>query len=411
MKILKLQGENIKRMEAFEIDPKGNVVVISGENGQGKTSILDSIVLALAGKSSDVAKLTTKPIKEGAKTAQVTVTTEEYVITRTWTEKDSYLEMTSRDGLVYKSPQAMLDQMIGDLSFDPLEFTRMKPKDQRDSLLGIVKLDINLEEWERDFKLKYDTRTSVGNQGKALKGKLETTPESPPDTPEEEVSIVDLVTQKDEAEKRNRAIETMDDGIAGNDKLIEQMRAKLAELEKTQEENRALRAKMGDKVDTSALQQKIASAEDINRAVRVNKERAAIAADMLKYDAEYDKLTAELEAMQKNKAEKLETAKFPIAGLSFADDGVTYKGIPLPQCSAAEQLKVSMAIAMAKNPKLRVIRIVDGSLLDEKNMKVIQEMADKNDFQIWVEVVDSSGKVGIVISEGKVVADNSKAAA
>ncbi len=79
-------------------------------------------------------------------------------------------------------------------------------------------------------------------------------------------------------------------------------------------------------------------------------------------------------------------------------------GVPLTQASDAEQLRASLAIAMALNPKLRVIRVRDGSLLDSNAMKIIAEMAETKDFQVWIERVDDSGKVGFVLEDGHVVA-------
>lgn len=38
MKILNLTAENIKKLVAVEITPDGNIVQITGKNGQGKTS-------------------------------------------------------------------------------------------------------------------------------------------------------------------------------------------------------------------------------------------------------------------------------------------------------------------------------------------------------------------------------------
>jgi hypothetical protein len=60
------------------------------------------------------------------------------------------------------------------------------------------------------------------------------------------------------------------------------------------------------------------------------------------------------------------------------------------------------AIAMAANPELRVLRIKDGSLLDENGLRLVAEMADAGDYQVWIEQVDTSGKVGIVMEDGAI---------
>jgi hypothetical protein len=97
----------------------------------------------------------------------------------------------------------------------------------------------------------------------------------------------------------------------------------------------------------------------------------------------------------------LSAAKLPIEGLGVDEEGVTFKDIPFNQLSDAEKLKVSVAIAMAKNPTLRVIHIKNGSLLDKKSMAVIESLAKDNDYQIWIERVEDS--VGIKIEDGEVV--------
>ena len=50
MKIISLYVENIKKIKAVEIKPEGNTVIISGKNGNGKSSTIDSISMALGGK-------------------------------------------------------------------------------------------------------------------------------------------------------------------------------------------------------------------------------------------------------------------------------------------------------------------------------------------------------------------------
>jgi hypothetical protein len=103
------------------------------------------------------------------------------------------------------------------------------------------------------------------------------------------------------------------------------------------------------------------------------------------------------------KTEKLAAAKFPVDGLSFDETGVTFGGLPFEQASSAEQLRISVAIGIALNPKLKVLLIRDGSLLDADSLKLVAEMAADSDAQVWVERVDDTRKVGVVIEDGSVV--------
>jgi hypothetical protein len=91
---------------------------------------------------------------------------------------------------------------------------------------------------------------------------------------------------------------------------------------------------------------------------------------------------------------------------------VLLNGVPFEQASDAERLRASIAIAAAMNPKLRVIRVRDGSLLDDEAMALLSGFASENDFQIWIERVDSSGRVGFVMEDGhlKTTIDESDAA-
>ena len=50
-----------------------------------------------------------------------------------------------------------------------------------------------------------------------------------------------------------------------------------------------------------------------------------------------------------------------------------------------------------------MIRVPDASLLDEESMKVMQDLAQQQDIQIWMErVTDGKEKVGVVIEDGAV---------
>lgn len=60
-------------------------------------------------------------------------------------------------------------------------------------------------------------------------------------------------------------------------------------------------------------------------------------------------------------------------------------------------------MAMALNPRLRVIRIMNGSFLDADSMATIATMAADKDYQVWVERVSDGTSVGVVLEDGEVL--------
>ena len=95
-------------------------------------------------------------------------------------------------------------------------------------------------------------------------------------------------------------------------------------------------------------------------------------------------------------------AKLPVPGLELTEEEILLNGQPFNQGSDAEQLRVSIAVAGALNPRLRVIRVRDGSLLDAKSMAALSEYAEEHDLQVWVETVASNRQTAVVIEDGRV---------
>ena len=422
MKIISLKAENIKKLRAVEITPDGNTVVISGRNGQGKTSVLDSIWLALAG--GEASKGMPRPVRDGEKKASVTLNLGDLIVTRTWTDNDkSYLKVDNKDGATFKSPQKMLDALVGRLSFDPLAFAQQDDKTQLKTLQELVNIDPAPLDARR--KVIFDQRTIINREATQLKGQLDGMTAPGDDVPAEELSVSEVLAElrttqeqkntndnkrrelldlKRKADQLKTEIESIDEQIK---KLQEKRETVNANLTTTNVQGRKLQVEVTALVDPNldSFQTKLNNVETTNKAVRNAKAYKEAKAKYEAKKAESDKLTADIGKVDTEKEAMLKAAKFPIDGLGFDETGVIFKAIPFKQCSSAERLRVSLAMAMALNPKLRVIRIADGSLLDSVNMKLIEEMAKEQDFQVWVEVVDESGKLGVYIEDGEIVAN------
>ena len=110
--------------------------------------------------------------------------------------------------------------------------------------------------------------------------------------------------------------------------------------------------------------------------------------------------------MDAEKLKQIKDAKYPLQGLSVSDSGdVLLEGLPFEQAASAEQLRASVAIGLALNPKLRVLLIRDGSLLDEDSLALLCKMAEDADAQVWLERVGTDGDVSVVIEDGMVKAE------
>lgn len=401
MRITRLTAENVKRLKAVDITPEGDVVVISGRNAQGKTSVLDSIWLALGGGPAK--KEAPKPIREGQEMAYAIVDLGDIIVRREWTRAGTTrLTVTNRDGAKFSGPQEMLDQLVGRMSFDPLLFTRQTEKEQLSTLLGIVDLGFDPDELAARRKALYEERTVVGREVKRLEGVVASMPEPPADLAP--IDMTEITKAMLAASERNGQRKRIAEASVTLDSTIERLRL---QLDAARLEREAMAVRLDELGGPESIESFVADqdeAEQINLAVRNADVRAAAVRELDTAVTKQADLTALIEGVDARKATAVAEATMPITGLAFDDEGVTYNDVPFRQCSASEQLRVSVAMAIAANPAIRVIRITDGSLLDSGNMALLAEMAKEHDAQIWVEVVDETGQLGVVIEDGSVVA-------
>lgn len=434
MKILRLTAENIKRLSVVEIQPDGSpVIVIGGKNGAGKSSVLDSIAMALGG--ADL--IPGRPVRAGQTKAKVQVDLGDLIVTRTFTEAGGgTLVVANKDGARYPSPQAMLDKLIGRLSFDPLEFERMPPKQQRDTLRALVGLDTT--GLDSDIKALYDERTVINRQVKQQEGQLAGMALYK-DAPTEPISLSSLSAELEAADQTRelldvarRAYEAQQAVVDGARRMVERhqadaagVRRRIAELqrqlsdvetseraalaqldtdeqalEETREQGAAAKAAL---IDHAPIRERIKASEMVNAKVRANAGRVAFEAGIEQQRKASKALSEEIGKLEAEKQARLAGVTFPVPGLSISDDGVTMNDLPFEQASQAQRLRASVAIGLALNPKLKVLLVREGSALDSDSMKLLAELAADADAQVWLErVAESKDGVSVLIEDGAV---------
>lgn len=461
MRIAALSVSNFKRLSALDIEADRGLIILGGKNGAGKSSALDAITAALTGAGA----IPDEPVKRGESKGEVVVTLDSgIVVKRTFTRREDGtfgggLTITTADGMSPGKPQAWLDQRIGDLSCDPLAFLTAKPEVQAERLRKIAGVDTSMLDAKK--RAAFEARTEIGRIGKIEVGALESMPaylDAPAEMVEAATVTPSLVSASDivaelaaadaTAQARRDADRLVDDltGVAGRkiaerDRLTaeaETLRRKIAEVEaaallaaeegarstaaaanaadaalKIAVTDRApITARLADveRVNAEAVANANAAnatarreAEAVTAKVRANEARAKQAEKVAAGRAAYAAKTAELATLDAERTAMLAAATFPVAGLGFgADGGVTLNDLPLSQASGAEKMRVSMGIALAANPTVRVVLIRDASLLDEESMVLVCKLAEESDAQVWLERVGSGDAGVVVITDGGV---------
>lgn len=422
MKIIELEAENIKKVKAIVIKANGDNVVIGGENEQGKSSALDCILFALGGK--DV--ICEEPLRRGADKGFTKVNLGEIIVERRVTKGGTTLVVTNPAGDKKASPQTILDALLGKLTFDPLAFSRQKPPEQRKTLAELVGIDFAplTAEYDRVFEERRVNNREVDRLKALVQGRAET-----PGLPEQEVTTAEVIARLDKAQAHNRTIDVANQAftIAENEEesakgevrrcqeQVNRIRQQLATAEehlkqatvqasdasaysaKKQKDRDSIAA-----VDVTPIKDELSALGERNTQIRANADLRQKHATLKEVELRSRAHTSALDAILQQKQRLVEEAKFPLPGLAINDDAVLFEGLPLQQASSARQIKISAAIGMALNPKLRVMIIREGSLLDDKSLAALQDLANSNDFQLWIERVGKGKEISVVIEDGQV---------
>lgn len=430
--VLALEANNFMRLKAVRVVPRGPVVEITGRNGQGKTSVLDAIFCTIAGAST----LPAEPLRAGQSVGETFVDLGEYRVTRRYTSTGTTsLTVEARDGSRVRSPQATLDGLLNLVAFDPLAFASAAPAQQAETLRKLVGLDLT------DLELAYRSASAErGDLKQSIQAQEYEYQAYGPDSAwesvqDEPLSLAEIIGRLKDAnacrllvaQKRTAYRDLLAEQgqrIAASEKAnsdVDRLRKRLAEAEAVASdaaesvrsvaemiERRRPEVEALQDPDTASIEREIADSETTNRNVRLKRERRALAESI---DGNRDtavNLNEKLRCIKAEKASRLASVTFPVEGLGFTEDGggVTLRGVPVAQASTAETVVLGLAIAAAMNPRLRVARIKDGSLLDDDTMNAVVTWAQANSFQVWVERVGGpNSPTGIIIEDGAVLAD------
>lgn len=408
-----LSVENFKGVREITLSPEGSLVVIAGGNGAGKSSFIDAFVELFDPKGT---RLTPKPIRDGEDEARA-----EYIdtdldirIVRTWKKNDAgKLEVFALDGAKYSKPAEIVASLTGGLIFDPVQFLNLDEKKQRDALLAKVDLPFDIDELTRERAGAESRRLDAGRDVRRLQGALDSMAKPVADVPAEEVSAADLLAEIEKVQGHNQRIDRAEELVTELGMQVSEVDRRIEQLEAAIVQARADRAVWVERIavaehtaavprgDLASLQAKLAAVDETNAAVRAAKERHRVQDALAEAVTEQEDAQSDLDAIDVRKREALAAATFPVDGLSVDETGVTFQGIPFGQVNTAMRRKVAFAIATAGEPKLRLVIVKDGDLLDAESLEGIRDLAARRGYTVLVERDrDESREIGFTIIDG-----------
>lgn len=461
MKVTELSVENFKRITSVAVRLNQHVTEISGPNGAGKSSYIDALWVLLKGKK--VAP--TEPIRKGAERCRIRGRIGEYLVTRifkrTRTDEVTTELRIERDNESMPPTEAFMRSLIGDHMLDPGDFIGLKADEKFDVFRSFVP-GIDFKAIANQNRQDYERRTDVNRLAREASAAAHMI-NVPEGTPTAQVDRAALVQQLQEAGEANAEIERRRanrEKIVGQiaqlrevhagadarfnvfmterqaicdtrvDELLAQMERLKSQIEVAQQVSKEEILKRSAEIavesvnaldqanelqsrldaagalppaiDTQALVAKITEAERANENVVKLQTREKHEKTADRYEAESLEITARMEAREKIKQEAIAAAQLPVAGITFGDGEVFLDGVPFDQASTAQKFRVGVAIAVAKNPTLRLVWVRDASLLDDHSYELIGKLAAEFDCQILLETVRAIGKDAIVLEDGHI---------
>lgn len=421
-KITGLKLENVKRIKLVEIQPAENgLTIIGGNNGEGKTSVLDGIAYALGGESFRPSALT-----NGDGNAYIRVDIGDYTVERKG--KNAELRITDRNGM--KGGQKMLNEIVGKFALDLSKFMNANDLEKTKLLLKMFpELETMLDEYKRESEQLRGKRTDINRDIVRMQAQYDMMPFHS-DVPEAEIQVSDLIEQlnaesqkeKDLEEKRRNAeaiscnLKAMEEQYNSMTDTLESLRSQIKTLEANIQANVTSAKQMleqkrilAEEIENAPASRRAEITEQINHASAINdkilqnRNRKSALSNLEALRKESETLTSNIDEIESRRKATLQKADLPLPELSITDEGeLLYHNQKWDCMSGAERLKVATAICMEAKPECGFVLIdgleaMDGKTLDEFS----RFLAEKN-MQGIGTIVGENERATIILEDGRV---------
>jgi len=403
MRLVSVSLEGVRKIRAARVDfdPTGVLVEIHGPNETGKSSVIDGIsqlIEPYAVNSPD------RPfgdfVNYDAKRAVISGVISErgvnkYDVKRIFNKEGKTTSLSVRDletgAPITQPPQKFLSSLFSTVARDPLLFLD-KPADKQFEYFAKIKgIDKALAASDAAVKAA-EERRKAARQALDLAEKMnardggayETARQAANGIAEEPVDVQAVMVEKTEAESLaskiktgRQKVEQIRNEIERANALIAETMTKVDQLEAQAAETEA-RIKAAGPLD--AIEEKIRTCSSrIVNAQRINElsaKRTAAEQSKAEHTAKlkaFNDSEAAVKAEREKRQRTVADAPSPVPGLDIDAETktITLDGQPLANASTARQAEVSIDLAVAENPPLKVLFLKQGSFIDGAHLAQI----------------------------------------
>lgn len=410
LKINKLEIENVKRVKAVKLEPtESGLTIIGGNNGQGKTSVLDAIAWALGGDRYRPSKAQ----RDGSVIPPNLhiVMNNGLIVERKG--KNSDLKVTDPTGK--KAGQQLLNEFVEQLALDLPKFMEASGREKANILLRVIGVEDQLEELERQETTLNNERLAIGRIADQKKKYAKEQPYYP-ETPSELVSPSELIRQQQVILAKNGENQRKRDQLEQLQTKAAKLNREIVELEQTLEDKKAERdivlhdimtaRKSTENLQdesTKELENSIANIEEINRKVRANLDKEKAEDDARVYEQQYNVLTMQIADVRTKKMELLASAELPLDGLTVEEGDLIYNGQKWDNMSGSDRLKVSTAIVRKLNPNCGFVLMDKLEQMDLDTLQEFGQWLQQEGLQVIATRVSTGKECSIIIEDGYAV--------
>lgn len=433
LKVAGIQIKNVLGVEELEITPEGNIIEVSGRNGQGKTSIMEAIKDAVG--QSNYSNL----LRNGEEKGEVVLDLGDMLLKKTYKQNGETLKLEGRvagtDSMTNISrPASVIKGLINPNSIDPVRLLTSKPKDLLDAVLGALPMKVDSSRMMNILNTVYqatdehalvtigkvvkaitEERKLVNRDAKTAKTTREqleaTLPENVETTEELQAKISDNLNKIDSIKQNARKVarETRFkfaqqiseksieiSTIAGEiEDLLEKVQElkdaqaelsselRVLETERDKESEAAMERELGK--EDQYVQENVQLSEEISR-IGIHENTQKQVREWIAKESEAVKTsnvyTEQLKNLQAYKEELCQD--LPIKGLAITDGMLSMNGIPFQTLNTAARVDLVLELAKLSAGKLGLVILDNSECMDSETYKEFLNKASQTDLTFVV---------------------------